>query len=205
MLSQNQQTHFKAMEFEPLAKHHRIIALLIMCSLVAASNYLVQPQFHINQWLTFGAITYPVTFLVTDLINRRFGPQAARSIVYWGFAAALIVSFFLSTPRIAIASASAFLVAHVMDVFVFDRLRQHSWWLAPLIAGVLATIIDTYVFFAASFIGTPVPWVTLALGDMMIKMSLSILLLVPFRALMWNLGSAKSKKKLDNTRQKPAL
>ena len=121
--------HIKAIEFEPLANYQRIIALVIMCSLVAASNYFVQPQFHINEWLTIGALTYPITFLVTDLLNRRFGPQAARRIVYWGFAAALIVSIFLSTPRIAIASASAFLVAHVLDIYVFNRLRQRSWWL----------------------------------------------------------------------------
>ena len=195
MMSQNQKIQIKTTEFEPLSNSHRMIALVVMCSLVAASNYFVQPQFHINQWLTFGALTYPITFLVTDLLNRRFGPQAARRIVYWGFAAALVVSVFLSTPRIAIASASAFLVAHILDIYVFNRLRQRAWWLAPLIAGVLASIIDTYVFFAASFIGTSVPWVTLALGDTLIKVSLSILLLAPFRALMWNLGTAKSKKK----------
>ena len=184
--------HIKAIEFEPLANYQRIIALVIMCSLVAASNYFVQPQFHINEWLTIGALTYPITFLVTDLLNRRFGPQTARRIVYWGFAAALIVSIFLSTPRIAIASASAFLVAHVLDIYVFNRLRQRSWWLAPMVAGVLASIIDTYVFFATSFIGTPVPWVTLALGDSIIKVGLSLLLLAPFRALMWNLGAQKN-------------
>ena len=184
--------HIKAIEFEPLANYQRIIALVIMCSLVAASNYFVQPQFHINEWLTIGALTYPITFLVTDLLNRRFGPQAARRIVYWGFAAALIVSIFLSTPRIAIASASAFLVAHVLDIYVFNRLRQRSWWLAPMVAGVLASIIDTYVFFATSFIGTPVPWVTLALGDSIIKVGLSLLLLAPFRALMWKLGAQKN-------------
>lgn len=192
-MQQVKNTQFKTMTFEPLSKRHRIIALMIMCALVAASNYFVQPQFHINQWLTFGALTYPVTFLVTDLLNRRFGPKSARSIVYWGFAAALVVSVYLSTPRIALASASAFLVAHVLDIFVFHRLRQHSWWLAPLIAGVLASLVDTFVFFGASFIGTPVPWVTLALGDSLIKVSLSIILLAPFRALIWNIGTSKSQ------------
>ncbi|HZJ98060.1 MAG: queuosine precursor transporter [Alcaligenaceae bacterium] len=195
-MSQNSDIHVKAMEFEPLTTRQRIIALLIMCSLVAASNVLVQPQFHINEWLTFGALTYPVTFLVTDLLNRRFGPNAARSIVYWGFAVALIVSVYLSTPRIALASATAFLVAHVLDVFVFHRLRQRAWWLAPLIAGIMASTIDTFVFFGASFIGTPVPWVTLALGDLIVKVSLSVFLLAPFRALMWNLGASRVKKSL---------
>ena len=194
-MSQDKENHIAPMQFEPLGKSQRMIALLIMCSLVAASNYLVQPQFHINQWLTFGAVTYPITFLVTDLLNRRFGPQAARSVVYWGFGVALIASIYLSTPRIAFASASAFLVAHILDIFIFNRLRRRSWWFAPLIAGVLASIIDTFVFFGASFIGTPVPWVTLALGDSVLKVSLSVMLLAPFRALMWNLGTSKTKKK----------
>lgn len=179
------------MHFEPLKARQRLLALIVMCSLVAASNFLVQPQYHINQWLTFGALTYPVTFLVTDLLNRRFGPKAARSIVYWGFAAALIVSMFISTPRIAFASALAFLVAHVLDVAVFHRLRQASWWLAPLIAGILAAIVDTFVFFSTSFMGTDVPWITLMLGDLVIKVSLSVLMLAPFRALMWNLGASR--------------
>lgn len=190
-------THQLSQEFEPLKKYQTAIALLIMCSLVAASNYLVQPQFHINDWLTFGALTYPVTFLVTDLLNRRFGPQSARRIVYWGFGAALIVSVYLSTPRIALASGSAFLTAHLLDIFVFHRLRQKAWWLAPLLAGMLASIIDTFIFFGVAFIGTGVPWFTLSLGDLVIKLSLSILLLAPFRALMWNLGAAKFKKKID--------
>lgn len=194
-MSQTQDIQFSSIQFEPLKKHQRLIALVIMCSLVAASNYFVQPQFHINDWLTFGALTYPVTFLVTDLLNRRFGPQAARSIVYWGFGAALIVSIYLSTPRIALASGTAFLLAHILDIFVFHRLRQQAWWLAPLLAGILASTIDTFAFFSVAFMGTGVPWFTLTLGDLLIKVSLSILLLAPFRALMWNLGSAKLKKR----------
>lgn len=194
-MSQTQDIQFSSIQFEPLKKHQRLIALVIMCSLVAASNYFVQPQFHINDWLTFGALTYPVTFLVTDLLNRRFGPQAARSIVYWGFGAALIVSIYLSTPRIALASGTAFLLAHILDIFVFHRLRQQAWWLAPLLAGILASTIDTFAFFSVAFVGTGVPWFTLTLGDLLIKVSLSILLLAPFRALMWNLGSAKLKKR----------
>lgn len=194
-MSQTQNIQFSSIQFEPLKKHQRLIALVIMCFLVAASNYFVQPQFHINDWLTFGALTYPVTFLVTDLLNRRFGPQAARSIVYWGFGAALIVSIYLSTPRIALASGTAFLLAHILDIFVFHRLRQQAWWLAPLLAGILASTIDTFAFFSVAFVGTGVPWFTLTLGDLLIKVSLSILLLAPFRALMWNLGSAKLKKR----------
>ncbi len=195
-MSQVQDTRFSGMQFEPMRPYQRMIALVIMCALVAASNYFVQPQFHINDWLTLGAVTYPVTFLVTDLMNRRFGPQAARRIVYWGFAAALIVSIYLSTPRIALASGTAFLLAHVLDIFVFHRLRQQAWWLAPLLAGVLASVIDTFVFFAVSFVGTGVPWFTLTLGDLLLKVSLSIMLLAPFRALMWNLGTAKPKKNM---------
>lgn len=191
--------------FEPLKKYQRLIALAIMCSLVAASNYFVQPQFHINDWLTFGALTYPVTFLVTDLLNRRFGPKAARSIVYWGFGVALIVSIYLSTPRIALASGSAFLMAHILDIFVFHRLRQQAWWLAPLLAGILASTIDTFIFFGVAFIGTGVPWFTLTLGDLAIKVTLSILLLAPFRALMWNLGAAKFKKKIEINRDGQAV
>ena len=189
-MNQNSSTQPLMPQFEPLKRYQLMIALVVMCSLVAASNYLVQPQFHINDWLTFGAVTYPITFLVTDLLNRRFGPKSARRIVYWGFAAALIVSVYLSTPRIALASGSAFLMAHLLDIVVFDRLRQKAWWLAPLLAGILASTIDT-------FIATGVPWITLSLGDLAIKLSLSILMLAPFRALMWNLGAAKFKKKID--------
>ncbi|MDO5667333.1 MAG: queuosine precursor transporter [Alcaligenaceae bacterium] len=204
-MRQNQDLPATSMVFEPLKKHQRLIALVIMCILVAASNYFVQPQFHINDWLTFGALTYPVTFLVTDLLNRRFGPQAARSIVYWGFGMALIVSIYLSTPRIALASGSAFLMAHILDIFVFHRLRQKAWWLAPLLAGILASTIDTFIFFGVAFIGTGVPWFTLTLGDLLIKVSLSVLLLAPFRALMWNLGAAKFKKKIEMTNDQQAV
>ncbi len=196
-MNQNSSTQPLMPHFEPLKRYQLMIALVVMCSLVAASNYLVQPQFHINDWLTFGAVTYPITFLVTDLLNRRFGPKSARRIVYWGFAAALIVSVYLSTPRIALASGSAFLMAHLLDIVVFDRLRQKAWWLAPLLAGILASTIDTFIFFGVAFIATGVPWITLSLGDLAIKLSLSILMLAPFRALMWNLGAAKFKKKID--------
>ncbi|MGF1527237.1 MAG: VUT family protein [Candidatus Competibacterales bacterium] len=153
-----------------------------MTAVVVASNILV--QYPINDWLTFGALTYPVAFLVTDLSNRRFGPTRARRVVWVGFALAVGLSILLATPRIALASGTAFLAAQWLDIGVFDRLRRLPWWQAPLISSGLASVVDTALFFALAFAGTPVPWVTLAAGDLLCKWAMAVVLLLPFRLLM---------------------
>ena len=155
---------------------------LAMVVLIVASNVLVQYQ--INDWLTWAAFTYPVCFLVTDLTNRALGAAAARRVVYVGFAVGVVLSIYFATPRIAVASGSAFLVAQLLDVVIFDRLRRGSWWRAPLISSSIASAVDTALFFAIAFAGTAVPWVTLGLGDYAVKLAMALAMLLPFRALM---------------------
>lgn len=160
-----------------------------MAAVVVASNILVQhplPFWGLGDWLTWGAFSYPVAFLVTDLTNRRFGAAAARRVVYAGFAAAVVLSWWLADPRIAAASGTAFLTAQLLDVFVFDRLRGGAWWQAPAASSLLGSAVDTALFFSLAFAFTPVPWVTLALGDFAVKLAMAALLLVPFRiAIAW--------------------
>lgn len=153
-----------------------------MVVVVTGSNVLV--QFVINDWLTWAAFTYPLSFLVTDLTNRRFGPGAARRVVYAGFGVAVALSILLATPRIAMASATAFLVAQLLDISIFNRLRDHAWWMPPLVSSLLASAIDTLLFFAMAFAGTGVPWMTLGAGDFAIKVLMAIVLLIPFRGLL---------------------
>lgn len=184
-----------------------------MAAVVVASNFLVQfpfRHFGLQDILTWGAFTYPLAFLVNDLTNRRYGPAAARKVVYAGFAIAVALSVWLATPRIAIASGSAFLTAQVLDVFVFDRLRERRWWIAPLTGSVIGSVVDTLLFFSLAFadrfafldtglgredaslgfavpfvLGGEVPlWVSLAFGDFCVKMLLSVLMLVPYGALL---------------------
>ena len=159
-----------------------VLGVLAMIVIVASSNYLV--QFPINAWLTWGAVIFPLAFLVSDLINRAFGPARARQVVYAGFPLALVVSALIATPRIAVASGSAFLLGQLLDIFLFDRLRRQPWWQAPLIGSALGSVVDTYAFFMLAFIGTAVPWPTLALGDLLVKLGFALFLLAPFRALM---------------------
>jgi len=157
-----------------------------MAVIVTAANVAV--QFPINDWLTWGAFTYPVSFLVTDLCNRAMGAAAARRVVYAGFVIAVALSAWLATPRIAIASGSAFiasgsafLLAQVLDVQIFDRMRRHRlWWAPPLVSSSIASALDTAVFFAVAFAGTAVPWVTLALGDYLVKLAVAVAMLLPF-------------------------
>lgn len=187
-------------------------AILAMCISVAASNILVQYQFDywgLGEILTWGAFTYPFAFLVNDLTNRRYGPAAARKVVYAGFLIGVIMSIWLATPRIAIASGSAFLFSQLMDIIVFDRLRRLSWWKAPFAAAMFGSIVDTILFFSiafagsfawidamtnmpdsslsfpASFLGLEMPlWSSLALGDFMIKVLMSIIMLLPYGAIL---------------------
>lgn len=157
-------------------------AVAAMGTVVLASNILV--QFPINDWLTWGAITYPVAFLVTELVNRAHGPQHARRVVAAGFVVAVAASLWLATPRIALASGAAFLLAQWLDVAVFDRLRAGRWWQAPLWATLCAAVLDTAVFWTLAFAGQPLPWTTWAAGDLLVKLGLGLVLLWPFRLLM---------------------
>lgn len=155
------------------------VAVTAMAVIVAASNFLV--QFPINDWLTWGALTYPITFLITDATNRRFGPQLARKVIFVGFGVAVLLSVALATPRIALASGGAFLTAHLLDVFVFNRLRMRPWWQAPLISSALGSTLDTFLFFALAFAATGLPWMTWAVGDLAVKALVTLAMLVPYR------------------------
>ena len=159
-----------------------IPGVLAMAAIVVASNILV--QFPLGAFLTWGALTYPFAFLVTDLTNRWFGPVRTRRVVYVGFAVAVALSFWLSEPRIAVASGSAFLTAQLLDITVFNRLRVGSWWRAPLTSSTIGSCLDTVVFFSIAFAGTDVPWPTLALGDFSVKMTVAVLSLLPYASLM---------------------
>ncbi len=161
------------------------LATLAMMSVVAASNYLVQfPIAPFEDWLTYGAFSYPLAFLVTDISNRRLGPQAAKRVVYVGFVLAVVLSLWLAPWRIALASGTAFLLGQLLDVHVFNQLRQASWWRAPLISSALASVVDTALFFSLAFAGDDLPWVTWAVGDLLVKWLMAMTLLVPFRLLM---------------------
>ena len=167
---------------------------IIMGLLVIASNYLVQfpvSYFSLEQVLTYGAFTYPITFFITDLSNRAYGKVVARKVVYIGFVIGILLTLFISTNfsdiisiRIAIGSGLAFLIAHNIDIKIFDVLRKLHWAVAPLSSSVIGSIIDTSLFFSIAFYGTEVPWVTLALGDLTVKLLIALLMLIPFRFLI---------------------
>jgi uncharacterized PurR-regulated membrane protein YhhQ (DUF165 family) len=160
------------------------LALPVAAMMVVVAGSNVAVQYPINDWLTWGAFTYPVAFLVTELTNRRLGPGKAREVAYIGFALAVLLSTVVATPRIALASGSAFVTAQLLDIAVFNRLRRLPWWQAPLTSAALASTWDTAVFFSLAFAGTGLPWITWALGDLGAKAAMAFLLLLPFRALM---------------------
>ena len=165
-----------------------------MAGIVAISNFLV--QFPVNYLgleniLTYAAFTYPITFLITDLANRKYGKLIARRVVYFGFFIGIILTLYFSTNfedlisiRIAIGSGTAFLVAQLLDVRVFDLLRKKIWFIAPLSSSLLGSLIDTFLFFSISFYNTDVPWITLAMGDFIVKVLISLIMLIPFRLLL---------------------
>ena len=167
-----------------------------MSLIVALSNYLVQfpvNYFGLQKFLTYGAFSYPVAFLITDLSNRRYGKDIAKKIVYLGFIIGIILTFYFSTNysdlisiRIAIGSAIAFLFAQLIDVNIFDKLRNKIWYVAPLTSSLIGSSIDTFLFFSISFYGTNVPWITLSLGDLVIKILVTLIMLIPFRLLIGN-------------------
>ena len=161
---------------------------------VVISNYLVQfpvQQLGLNEILTYGAFSYPITFLITDLANRAYGKYVARKVVYVGFIIGILLTFFVSTNfsdlisiRIAIGSGVAFFVAQNLDVQIFDQLRKKAWFIAPLVSSILGSITDTFLFFSIAFYSTGIPWVSLALGDLVVKFIITIIMLIPFRILL---------------------
>ena len=177
----------------PRSKFLFILAIC-MAGIVAISNFLV--QFPVNYLgleniLTYAAFTYPITFLITDLANRKYGKIIARRVVYIGFLIGIILTLYFSTNfedlisiRIAIGSGTAFLVAQLLDVKVFDLLRKKIWFIAPLSSSLLGSLIDTFLFFSISFYNTDVPWITLAMGDFIVKVLISLTMLIPFRLLL---------------------
>jgi uncharacterized PurR-regulated membrane protein YhhQ (DUF165 family) len=163
------------------------LPILAMAAVIVLSNVLVQHP--INDWLTWGAFSYPLVFLVTDLTNRALGPQAARRVAWVGFAVAVAVSMGLAPWRIALASGAAFIVSQIMDITVFNRWRRQSWWKAPLIGSLVASAIDTAVFFFLAFAGSDMDWLMLASGDLAVKAAMAALLLAPYRALLPLVGT----------------
>ena len=157
-----------------------IAGMSAMGTVVLAANIAV--NYPINNWLTWGALIYPIAFLVTDLVNRIFGPKPARKVVYAGFAVGVALSLWFADQRIALASGTAFLTAQLLDIWVFDRLRRKSWWKAPVISSSLSSALDTALFFSLAFYATGLPWITLAIGDYGAKLIMAAVLLVPFRA-----------------------
>ncbi len=172
--------------FAPLTLRALLWAVAAMGAVVLLSNVLV--QYPINDWLTWGAFSYPVAFLVSNLINRRFGPRAARKVAWCGFALAVALSVWLATPRIAAASCLAFIAAQLLDITVFDRLRRGHWWRAPMVATTCSATLDTTIFWSIAFAGSALPWVSWAAGDLAVKLGIGMFLLAPFRALLWRMG-----------------
>ena len=171
-----------------------IILSILMGVVIITSNYLVQfpiNRFNLQEVLTYGAFSYPVVFLITDLANRRFEKKKARKLVYIGFAVGILLTVFVSTNfqdiisiRIAIGSGTAFLIAQLIDIEIFQRLRNNLWFVAPITSSIIGSIIDTFLFFSIAFLGTGIPWVTLAFGDLLVKLLMALLMLIPFRLLI---------------------
>jgi queuosine precursor transporter len=174
----------------------------IMGVVVLASNYLVQfpiKYYGLQDILTYGAFSYPVAFLITDLANRSYGKIVARKIVYVGFIIGIVFTLFFSTNytdlisvRIAIGSGTAFMVAQLLDVQIFDKLRKKKWFVAPLTSSLIGSTVDTFLFFSIAFYATGIPWVTLSLGDLAVKIFVALLMLIPFRLLLSTIKAAKA-------------
>ena len=174
----------------------------LMGVVVLSSNYLVQfpiQYYGLEEILTYGAFSYPVAFLITDLANRSYGKLVARKIVYIGFAIGISFTLIFSTNfadlisvRIAIGSGTAFLVAQLLDVQIFDKLRKREWFIAPLTSSLIGSTVDTFLFFSISFYSTGIPWVTLSLGDLAVKILVALVMLIPFRLLLGTVKAAKA-------------
>ena len=171
-----------------------LLLSVLMGVVVLTSNYLVQfpiKYYGLEGKLTYGAFSYPIAFLITDLTNRSYGKLIARKIVYIGFVIGIAFTLFFSTNfsdlisvRIAIGSGIAFLVAQLLDVKIFDQLRKKKWFVAPLTSSFVGSIVDTFLFFSISFYGTGIPWVTLSFGDLAVKILVTLTMLIPFRLLL---------------------
>lgn len=176
----------------------------LMGLIVVASNYLVQFPIHylqLQEILTYGAFSYPITFLITDLANRAYGKLVARKIVFFGFSLGIFLTLFISTNysdmisvRIAIGSGVAFFVAQNLDIKIFDILRKKAWYIAPLSSSILGSIVDTFLFFSISFYATGIPWISLALGDLSVKFFIALSMLIPFRLLLSSIKDFSEKK-----------
>ena len=174
-----------------------LLLSFLMGVVVLSSNYLVQfpiKYYGLEEILTYGAFSYPVAFLITDLANRSYGKLVARKIVYIGFAIGVSFTLLFSTNfadlisvRIAIGSGTAFLVAQLLDVQIFDQLRKKKWFIAPITSSFIGSTVDTFLFFSISFYATGIPWVTLSLGDLAVKIIVAIIMLIPFRFLLGTL------------------
>ena len=175
---------------------NRLFFLLsfLMGVIVLVSNYLVQfpiKYYGFEEILTYGAFSYPIAFLITDLANRSYGKAAAKKIVYFGFGIGVLFTFFFSTNfsdlisiRIAIGSGTAFIVAQLLDVQIFDKLRKKKWFVAPLTSSLIGSTVDTFLFFSISFYATEIPWFTLSLGDLSVKIFVALVMLIPFRLVL---------------------
>ena len=178
-----------------------LLLSFLMGVVVLSSNYLVQfpiKHYGLEEILTYGAFSYPVAFLITDLANRSYGKFVARKIVYIGFVIGISFTVLFSTNfadlisiRIAIGSGTAFLVAQLLDVQIFDQLRKKKWFVAPLASSFIGSTVDTFLFFSISFYGTGIPWLTLSLGDLAVKIFVALIMLIPFRLLLGTLKAVK--------------
>jgi|TARA_B110000263_G_C15134882_1_gene430604 uncharacterized integral membrane protein (TIGR00697 family) len=179
-----------------------LIFSFLMGIIVLASNYLVQfpiEYYGLEKILTYGAFSYPVAFLITDLTNRSYGKVIARNIVYFGFVIGIVFTLFFSTDfadlisvRIAIGSGTAFMIAQLLDVQIFDQLRQKQWFVAPLTSSLIGSTVDTFLFFSISFYATGIPWVSLSIGDLLVKIFVALVMLIPFRILLGFIKVAKA-------------
>ena len=178
-----------------------LLLSFFMGVVVLSSNYLVQfpiKYYGLEEILTYGAFSYPIAFLITDLANRSYGKMVARRIVYIGFAIGISFTLLFSTNfgdlisvRIAIGSGTAFLVAQLLDVQIFDQLRKKKWFVAPLTSSFIGSTVDTFLFFSISFYATGIPWFTLSLGDLAVKIFVALIMLIPFRLLLGTIKSVR--------------
>ena len=179
-----------------------LLLSFLMGVVVLSSNYLVQfpiKYYGLKEILTYGAFSYPIAFLITDLANRSYGKIIARKIVYIGFAIGISFTLLFSTNfadlisvRIAIGSGTAFLIAQLLDVQIFDQLRKKKWFVAPLTSSFIGSTVDTFLFFSISFYATGIPWFTLSLGDLAVKIFVALVMLIPFRLLIGTLKAVKA-------------
>jgi queuosine precursor transporter len=179
-----------------------LLLSFLMGVVVLSSNYLVQfpiKYYGLEEVLTYGAFSYPIAFLITDIANKVYGKLVARKLVYIGFVIGISFTLLFSTNfadlisvRIAIGSGTAFLVAQLLDVKIFDQLRKKKWFVAPLTSSFIGSTVDTFLFFSISFYATGIPWITLSLGDLMVKIFVALIMLIPFRLLIGTLKAIKA-------------